>query len=119
MITNESEILHLEQQLLLEPVRSSPDKLAELLMDEFVEHCSTGNIWRYARGDTCGWGEQRNWEIVDFQAQQLAEGLILATYRLLKHGDTDPNMRVSLRSSIWKLTGGKWKMLFHQGTPSR
>ena len=107
---NESEILNLEQQLLLEKVRSSADRAAELLADGCVEYCSSGKIWRYTRGDTFGCGKQQNWEIVDFQAQQLATGLVLATYRLLKHDEPNEDMRVSLRSSIWKLTDGKWKI---------
>jgi hypothetical protein len=47
---NESEILNLEQQLLLEKVRSSANRVAELLADGCVEYCSSGKIWRFWRG---------------------------------------------------------------------
>ena len=116
---NEAEILNLEQQLLLEEVRSSADRIAELLADGCIEYCSSGRMYRYTRGDTFGHGRQRNWEIVDFEAKELAAGVVWATYRLLKHDEADEDMRTSLRSSIWKFAEGKWKMIFHQGTPCK
>ena len=116
---NEAEILNMEQKLLLEEVRSSADKIAKLLADGCIEYCSSGGVYRYARGDTFGHGRQRNWEIVDFEARELAFGVVLATYRLLKHDEPNGDMRVSLRSSIWKVEDGAWKMVFHQGTPCK
>jgi hypothetical protein len=116
---NEPDILNLERQLLLEDVRNSADRIAELLADGCVEFCSSGKIYRYARGDTFPFGKQGNREIVDFKAEELADGIVLATYRLLKHEGSNDDIRASLRSSIWKITDGKWKMIFHQGTPSR
>ena len=110
-------ILELEQQLLCEDVRSSPEKIAEILADGCLEYCSSGRIYRYTNGDIFGHGKQQNWEIVDFAAQQLAADVVLATYRLIKYNEPD-NAQVSLRSSIWIFTDGKWKMIFHQGTPS-
>ena len=116
---NETEILNLEQQRLLEEVRSSADRVSELLADGCIKHCSSGAIYRYTRGDTFGHGGKRNWEIVDFEAKELGTGIVLATYRLLKHDEADDAMRMSLRSSIWKFAEGKWKMIFHQGTPCK
>ncbi len=115
----ETDILELEQALLREEVRSSADRIAEILDDGCVEFCSSGKIYRYAKGDTFGHGKRRDWEIVDFQAEELASDIVLAKYRLLKHDEPNEAMRASLRSSIWKAIDGKWKMVFHQGTPSR
>ena len=114
---NRTEIPNLELRLLLEEVRSSADRISELLADGCIEYCSSGRIYRYTRGDTFAHGRARNWEIVDFEAKELATGIVLATYRLLKHDEADDEMRVSLRSSIWKLAAGRWQMIFHQGTP--
>ena len=58
-VMNEAEILNLEQQLLREEVRSSADRVAELLADGFIEYGSSGRIYLYARGDTLGHGSQR------------------------------------------------------------
>ena len=116
---NAQPILNLEQQLLSEEVRRSADRIAELLAEEFIEYCSSGRIYRYVRGDTFAHGPQQNWEIVDFEARPLTDEVVLATYILLKHGEPNEAMRVSLRSSIWKVEDGRWKMIFHQGTPSR
>ena len=69
---NEREILRLEQQLLCEDVRGSVERISELLGDGFIEYCSSGKIYRYVRGDTLGHGMERNWEIVDFEAKELA-----------------------------------------------
>jgi hypothetical protein len=116
---NAQPILNLQQQLLSEEVRRSADRIAELRAKGFIEYCSSGRIYRYARGDTFAHGPQKNWEIVDFEARPLADEVVLATYRLLKHDGPNEAMRVSLRSSIWKVEDGKWKMIFHQGTPGR
>ena len=119
IIMNETEILKLEQALVREDVRNSADRIAEILADGCVEFCSSGKVYRYARGDVFPLGRQPNWEIVDFRVEKLADGVVLATYRLLKHDDPNDVMRMSLRISIWKAMDGKWKMVFHQGTPSR
>ena len=64
----EADILNFEKQLLLADVRSSAERLAELLADEYIEYCSSGEIYRYQRGDTFGYGLQRDWEIFVFVA---------------------------------------------------
>jgi hypothetical protein len=114
----DTDILNLEQQLLREEVRSSAESIAEILADGFVEFCSSGRIYRYTPRDVFPLGRRAHWEIIDFQAKELADGVVLATYRLMKHDEPNEALRVSLRSSIWKAIDGKWKMVFHQGTPS-
>jgi hypothetical protein len=56
--------------------------------------------------------------ILDFGARVLAPGLVLATYRLAWSGGDDEVAKHSLRSSIWKLIGQRWQLVFHQGTLS-
>lgn len=57
-----------------------------------------------------------DWEIMDFEINQLSDDCVLATYRLIRHSELNENKKYSLRSSIWKCFEGKWKMIFHQGT---
>jgi hypothetical protein len=51
----------------------------------------------------------------DFKIVILAPDAILATYRATKT-ETGGQKSYSLRSSIWRKTGDKWQMFFHQGT---
>jgi hypothetical protein len=57
-------------------------------------------------------------EMLDFQIKQLAADVVLATYKVVKHGETREAKKYSLRSSIWKINDDKWQMVFHQGTPT-
>ena len=49
-------------------------------------------------------------EVRDFEVRPLSGDIMLVTYR---SGRAD---MFALRSSIWRLRGGKWRMTFHQGT---
>ena len=112
-------ILKQENDLLKSEIRKSSQKIKELLADEFVEFCSSGNEYRYEDGDIFqaqNNNEELNWSIVDFKTKELSHECILATYRLIKNDEVDESKKYSLRSSIWKNYCGKWKMFFHQGT---
>lgn len=112
-------ILQIENDLLKPEVRQSVEKINELLADEFIEFCSSGNIYRHNKEKAIAEStnlESLNWEIEDFAITQLAEGILLATYKLIKHNELNENKKYSLRSSLWKCFDGKWKMIFHQGT---
>lgn len=112
-------ILKQENDLLKSEIRKSQQKIKELLSDEFVEFCSSGNEYHYEDGDIFQGqnnNEELNWSIVDFKTKELSHECILATYRLIKNDEVDESKKYSLRSSIWKNYCGKWKMIFHQGT---
>lgn len=115
-----NEIYDLEMQLLRPEVRTSSEKLAELLWDDVTEFCSNGFIYQYKKNDVIEQSLNSNtlkWQIKDFKIKCLADDIILATYMLDKKSDTSTKSNHSLRSSIWKCTDEKWKMFFHQGTP--
>lgn len=115
----EKHIFELEKELLKPETRQSPEKISELLSDNFIEFCSSGNIYHYNKGDVFDKGTNSSeirWGIKEFEIKQLAEDCILATYKATKHSELDENMQYSLRSSIWKCQNGTWKMIFHQGT---
>jgi hypothetical protein len=115
----EKHILELENELLKTKTRQSSAKINELLSDDFIEFCSSGNIYRYNKGDVFDENislPEIKWEIKEFTTKQLSNECIMATYRVIKDSELNENIKYSLRSSIWKCIDGKWKMIFHQGT---
>lgn len=114
----EREIRSLEERLLDRRVRSDPALLRELLAEEFLEHGSSGRTWSRAemiealRAER---GELR-FRLHDFRARRIASGAVLATYRLLTEPEPPEPPRASLRSSLWVQRGGRWVIVFHQGT---
>ena len=114
-------ILQLENSLLTSETRKSPQKIAELLVSDFIEFTGSGSEYHYKNGDV--FQEQNDnskldWEIVDFKIRELATDCILATYKAVKHSELNESKKYSLRSSVWKHYDGKWKIVFHQGTPT-
>lgn len=112
-------IFKLENDLLKSEVRKSPQKISELLAEDFIEFTSSGSEYHYKSGDVFQKQEDNSellWNITDFKIKQLSDDCILAIYKVIKHNETNENKKYSLRSSIWKSYSGKWKMLFHQGT---
>ncbi len=107
-------IKHLEEKLLENLTRKSKINLQELLADEFIEFSSLGKSYNKKEIIEALLEENNsNYSLTDFKITLLTQEVILATYLAIK----DKNI-YSLRSSIWKSYGGKWKMVFHQGTLS-
>ena len=112
-------ILQLENDLLKAEVRKSPKRISELLANDFIEFCSSGDEYHYKEGDmfqALDDNSTLDWEISDFRIKELSSNCILSLFKLIKHDVVDENKKYSLRSSIWKNYDGKWKMFFHQGT---
>ncbi len=109
-------ILALEADLLRPEVRASRERLDELLADDFVEFGSSGRRWdKRACIEACLARPAGDYEMDAFELRMLGPEFALATYRLVRkeQGRRTP----SLRCSIWCLQAGRWRMLFHQGTP--
>lgn len=51
------------------------------------------------------------WETMDFRCRKLAPEVYLLTYNLVQD-----KVRHTRRSTIWRRTGGEWKIVYHQGT---
>ena len=103
----------LEESLLQPDVRKS-HTLVELLADEFVEFGSSGRI--YSKADlveTLQAEKPTKQTPSHFRAVQLSSDAALLTYRIHLH--REPPV-FTLRSSIWRISGGKWRMIFHQAT---
>lgn len=106
-IPMEQLIYELETSLLNPSTRKSVEKLNELIANDFVEFGSSGRV--YTKEDILKYlpiEEHLDLTVEDFIVKELAQNVMLATYRL----------KGCLRSSIWKNTNGKWQMVFHQGT---
>ncbi|MDX1699925.1 MAG: DUF4440 domain-containing protein [Melioribacteraceae bacterium] len=111
-ISLEVHIRELEEHLLQPDIRSSKDKLDELLSNEFLEFTSSGNVKN--KQDCLDGLQTFQKELYDFSIKQLSDELLLSTYRL----NYVAINQHSLRSSIWKYSDDRWQMLFHQGTPT-
>ena len=110
-------VCQLEERLLQPEVRRSAQNVAELLADEFIEFGSSGHVFN--KQEILEHLEHEasvERSIADFRATLLAPGVILTTYRGIKLDTKGVQATSSLRSSVWRLQEGQWKMVFHQGT---
>ena len=105
----------LEECLLLPDVRKSRT-LVDLLADEFVEFGSSGRVYNKADLVSTLQAESPSTQTTsDFKVTELSPEVALLTYRIHLH--REPPV-YTLRSSLWKLSGGRWRMVFHQATPT-
>ena len=110
-------ILQLEVKLLQSNVRKSPNEIEQLLADDFMEiGCSGRTYNRQQVIDVLQNESTAKMAISDFRILNLSETVVLANFRETKFNAENIIENESLRSSIWKLFGDKWKMIFHQGT---
>jgi hypothetical protein len=99
---------------LLDPiVRKSREELGRLLADAFLEYTSVGSASRKTEVIEALRHEiAQPRTISHFEIVPLAEGVVLATYRLRRHGVGGAPDVHSLRSSIWTLVCGEWRCSF-------
>ncbi|MFL1416594.1 DUF4440 domain-containing protein [Pseudomonas fildesensis] len=105
----------LEEELLEGATRSDAVPLSQLLADDFVEFGASGNVWGCKDEVIAGLQEEvfSVRRMSGFAVKVLGEGVALVTYRCHREGVGD-----SLRSSVWREEKGRWRMVFHQGTPA-
>jgi hypothetical protein len=113
----------LEEALLKPEVRHSPDRVGNLLSDDFIEFGSSGRVFNKQQViealEREGPADSTiRLSLVDFIARGLASNVILVTYLTIQEGGPGTRQDSRLRSTIWKLIEGRWQMVFHQGTPS-
>lgn len=116
----EAEIIRRFEERLFQPeVRNSPDEIADLLADDFIEFGSSGRIFNKREIIASIKSEPPvHRSLTDFHAKKISSDVILVTYRVARRVDDDKQEVHTLRSSIWKMNDGRWQMIFHQGTPS-
>ena len=102
------EVVALEVSLLDPDVRRSPERVERLLHPDFREFGASGHAWdRDGIVAALATDPGRGWEATDVDAREVADGVVLVTYRAAG----------SLRSSLWVRGRDGWQVLFHQGTP--
>lgn len=104
-------IVGLERRLHDPETRRSPDDVAALLDGSFIEFGSSGRV--YTKSEIVAelaLETKQEFEAFDFDARQLAPGVVLVTYR------TQTSDVETVRSSIWVEDDDGWQMVFHQGT---
>lgn len=86
-----------------------------MMAPEFWEIGASGR--RYSKGFILDTLESRHskpvtdaYVVTDLACQELSPNLYLVTYQL------DQSGRLSQRSTIWRLNGDVWEIVFHQGT---
>jgi ribonuclease HI len=111
-IPPEALVEELERELLGPLVRGDIGRTAVLLHPDFMEIGSSGRVWTRdammmaLEEDP---GERTDIEILG--ADRIGPAAVLLTYRSFARSGT------TLRSSLWVLDGGRWRLRFHQGTP--
>ena len=111
-------VRQLEERLLQPEVRRSAQDVAELLADEFIEFGSSGHVFNKLEIlEHLQHEEPAGRSFADFRATLLAPDVMLTTYRGIRLDPKGVQATSSLRSSVWKLQSGHWKIVFHQGTP--
>jgi hypothetical protein len=113
-----AEVIALERALLTREVRSSAAALDALLDPEFTETGASGRRWTRAEilaerpaGEAAAAppGPAR---IADhaMAGRRLAADVVMLTF------ETDNQGRRARRVSLWRRSGGRWRVLYHQGT---
>jgi glyoxylase I family protein len=112
-----AEVETLERRLLDPGVRSSRSSLDELIADEFVEFGRSGKVWtKAAIIEALAQEEDINIEIDSLRSRKIGGNVVLVTYRSRRIGAV--RSADALRSSVWQLQQGRWRIVFHQGTPT-
>lgn len=102
----------LERELLGPEVRGDIGRTGVLLHPDFMEIGSSGRVWtRDAMMMALEEDPGERTELEILGAERIATGVVLLTYRSYARSGT------ILRSSLWVLDNGRWRLRFHQGTP--
>jgi len=107
-----AEVIARERESLRPEVRASAAALDRLLDPDFREIGASGRLWTRAAAIEAvpTWEQAAPILDEDMEARRLAGDLVLLTYV------SDNDGRRARRSSLWRRSGGSWRMVFHQGT---
>lgn len=107
-------IYSLECSHLQPEVRTSLEKLAEVLDDDFFEFGSSGGVIKRSDYDEDHTLDPDPMEIKHFSLHELGSDAVLTTYQIYNR----KTGKLTNRSSVWKKRPSGWKLFFHQGTLS-
>ncbi len=109
-------LIELETALHKQSTRNDRSRLEELLHGDFFEFGSSGKVW--SRQETIESLSQETQDAVvtaeHFKLHKHAEEVAQLTYVSQRNDGSK-----TLRSSLWKLDKGQWRMIFHQGTKTQ
>lgn len=110
-----SELILKEEQLLENDIRNDGSSITELIEDKCIEISASGKQRIYKSGELFGNVDGELYIVSNsVRLINISDDCKLLLYIVEK---VNKNKRLkSNRSSIWKKTDGKWKMIFHQGT---
>jgi hypothetical protein len=115
----EKTLFELEAELQKPDVRKSIEKLNGLISDEFREITSLGTV---KNKQDCfvslPAAPEIKFVMTDFSVRELAPNLMQTFFKTEKTEINTGKVSHSIRNSIWINENGKWKMIFHQGTPT-
>jgi hypothetical protein len=114
---HEAELRRLEESLWRAPTRFDRSYMDEILAPEFFEFGRSGRVW--SREDVLSSPRRplnAQLPLPDFTVQMVSDDVALVTYQ--SRVDSD-EVELGNRSSLWRSTDRGWKLIFHQGTPTR
>ena len=110
----------LEERLLRQDIRHSPDEAGALLAADFFEFGRSGVVWnRQQTIEALAQEPLMERSMRDFTTRLLSESFVLVTYLSVLRDPVSSKEWHALRSSVWKLIDGRWQIIFHQGTPTQ
>ncbi|TCI22547.1 DUF4440 domain-containing protein [Exiguobacterium sp. SL-9] len=101
-----------ERLLLTTAVRTSPERLRELLTEDFFEIGRSGRMLYRTKDVTTMDPSEAQTTLSEFALETIQDDVVLAMYRTEDHSSG----RIALRSSIWVKQDDAWKMRFRQRT---
>ncbi len=112
-------LFELEQQLARVGRKLSVEDASSLIAEDFVEFGASGKVWSKAEiiAAMSQWTPIER-TVENFCVRELSAAVCLVTYKSIGVAQESREPPFSLRSSIWRYTGEKWQIVFHQGTRS-
>lgn len=112
------ELESLEESLWRADTRFDHAYMEHVLAPDFFEFGRSGRV--YQREDTLNVGKREEipttFPLHGFTAHPLDENTVLVTY--ISEVAYKEGLEIGNRSSIWTKMDGKWRLRFHQGTPT-
>ncbi len=109
-----------ELELLSSEVRKSPERLNELLADDFFEFTQSGTvITKKNIIDVLPKLPEEKHIVRDYTEKKLSNDYLLVNYIVDREILENRKKRCTLCSSIWQNINNKWQMIFFQGTPAK
>jgi hypothetical protein len=110
-------IYKLELYLLRPEVRTSAEKINELISDDFIEYGSSGLIYNKENIlERLPQGNSLSYNLFDFDVIILSENIVQTRFKI-DRTNLDNTKTTSLRASLWRKNNDNWQIFFHQGTP--